>query len=236
MFMKRVFKTVAALSVVTLALIPSAAKAESGFAVTGHMDLVSDYVWRGAYQSSGVSVQPSLTLGYKGLCLNVWGNQSLSKQAKEFDINLSYSFKNFTVTASDYWWSGEDRPYGDYKNSHYFEGTLAYNFGGSFPLNISWSTMFAGADKNKKGHLRASTYIALSYSFSLPAEISLTPAVGFTPWKGMYHDKAAFTDISLKASREFSINRHLTIPLFVQTIVSPVYDRSYLIGGVGVSF
>lgn len=132
-------------------LVPGMANA-GDFVVSGKADFVSDYIWRGIDQNSGFSIQPSLTLGYKGLSLNAWGSQTLSKWgvndngggAKEFDINLSYSIKGFTVTVSDYWWSGTDMQYGDYKNDHYFEGTLAYNFGeicDKFALNVSWSTM-----------------------------------------------------------------------------------------------
>ena len=101
-------------------LVPGMANA-GDFVVSGKADFVSDYIWRGIDQNSGFSIQPSLTLGYKGLSLNAWGSQTLSKWgvndngggAKEFDINLSYSIKGFTVTVSDHWWSGTDMQYGD---------------------------------------------------------------------------------------------------------------------------
>ena len=227
---------VMAVAVITALAYPVVGTAQPKVSLNGKVDFVTDYVWRGAYQGSDFSVQPSLTLGYAGFSLNAWGNQSLSKEAKEFDINLSYTYRNLTLTVSDYWWSGVDHAYGDYKNDHYFEGTLAYNFGEAFPLSLSWSTMFAGADKDEKGDLRASTYIAVSYPISLPADIMLTPAVGFTPWKGMYHDKAGFTDISLKASKELKITEHFALPVFVQAIASPIYDRTYLVGGVSIGF
>ena len=219
-------------------VVPSTvcAQQENKFSVNGKIDAVSDYVWRGAYQGSGVSVQPSLTLGYAGLSLNVWGSQSLTKDAKEFDINLGYTYKNFSITVSDYWWSGADVAYGHYKNEHFFEGTLGYTVSEKFPLTLTWSTMFAGGDKDENGDLQASTYISASYAFNLPLDITLTPAVGFTPWKGMYHDKAAFTDVSLKAAKAIKVTEHFSIPLFVQAIVSPVYDRTYLVGGLSVGF
>lgn len=223
-------------AVVAVIAIPSAVRAENKFSVNGKIDFVSDYVWRGAYQGSGISVQPSLTLGYAGLTLNAWGNQSLSKDAKEFDINLGYSIKNFTITVSDYWWSGVDKRYGDYSNDHYFEASLAYCFGEKVPLTLSWNTMFAGGDKNENGDLQASTYITASYPFTLPKEIILTLAVGFTPWKGMYHDKAAVTDVSVKAGKDFKIGNKFTLPVFVQAIASPAYDRTYLVGGIGFGF
>lgn len=234
--MKKIFRKLTVMMGTAALLFPMNANAQNEFTVNGKVDFVSDYVWRGAYQGSGVSVQPSLTLGYAGLTLNVWGNQSLENSAKEFDINLGYSIHNFSITVSDYWWAGVNLPYGHYKNQHFFEGTLAYSFGESFPLALSWSTMFAGADKNAEGDLQASTYITASYPISLPADITLTPAVGFTPWKGMYHDKAAFTDISLKASKDIKVTENFAIPLFVQAIVAPVYDRTYLVAGFTLGF
>ncbi len=226
----------AAILLVAAIVIPFRSLAKDGFSVHGKADFVSDYVWRGAYQSSGVSVQPSLTLGYAGISLNVWGNQSVTKEAKEFDINLGYSINNFSVMVSDYWWSGVDRSYGDYKNDHFFEVSLGYCFGEKFPLTLTWGTMFAGGDKNEEGDLQGSTYITASYPISLPLEITLTPAVGFTPWKGMYHDKAAFTDLSLKASKDIKITESFNIPIFLQVIAAPVYDRTYLIAGISIGF
>ena len=233
-------------------LVPGMANA-GDFVVSGKADFVSDYIWRGIDQNSGFSIQPSLTFGYKGLSLNAWGSQTLSKWgvndngggAKEFDINLSYSIKGFTVTVSDYWWSGTDMQYGDYKNDHYFEGTLAYNFGeicDKFALNVSWSTMFAGADKNVMNDPTAdrdnkySTYVNLSYPVSLPADITLTPALGFTPWKGYYYNKAAVTDISIKASKDIQVTDKFAIPVFVQALVAPAYDRTYLLAGFSLGF
>ncbi len=111
------------------------------------------------------------------------GSQSLTKTdgAQEFDINLSYTIGGLGITVTDYWWNGITMPYGDYKHDHHFEGTLAYNFGENFPLTLSWSTMFAGGDDNKDGDRAYSTYINASYNIACPAEITLTPSVGFTP-------------------------------------------------------
>ena len=113
---------------VVACLYPLQVSAQDKLSVHAKADFVSDYVWRGADQQSGCSVQPSLTLGYAGFSLNVWGSQSLTKWeeggSKEWDINLGYTYRNLTATLSDYWWSGINQPYGHYKNSHYFEGYI----------------------------------------------------------------------------------------------------------------
>lgn len=147
--MKRNLKKVV---LVLALLLPGVIKAQE-FNVTAKADFVSDYIWRGAYQNSGFSVQPTLGLSYGNLSLSAWGSQSLTKTdgAQEFDINLSYTIGGLGITVTDYWWNGITMPYGDYKHDHHFEGTLAYNFGENFPLTLSWSTMFAGGDDNKDG-------------------------------------------------------------------------------------
>ena len=71
-------------------LYPLQVSAQNKLSVHAKADFVSDYIWRGADQQSGCSVQPSLTLGYAGFSLNIWGSQSLTKWeeggAKESDI------------------------------------------------------------------------------------------------------------------------------------------------------
>lgn len=218
--------------------MPGLGKAQD-FNVTGKADFVSDYIWRGVYQNSGFSVQPNLGLSYCNLSLSAWGSQSLTKTdgAQEFDINLSYTFGNLGITVTDYWWNGIAMPYGDYKHDHHFEGSLSYFFGIKFPLTVGWATMFAGSDENTDGDRAYSTYISAAYNISCPAEITLTPSVGFTPWKGMYDaNGAAFTDIALKASKDINITDNFSLPLFVQAITSPSFDKTYLIAGMSIGF
>ena len=59
--------------------VTTSANAQSSFGVDLGADLVSGYVWRGVYQAgSGVSVQPSLGLSYKGFSLKACGSTSLA--------------------------------------------------------------------------------------------------------------------------------------------------------------
>ena len=230
--------------------LSSAASAQEKITVNGNIDLVNNYVWRGMDQNSGFSVQPTLGLSYKGLSLSAWGSQSLTNNAdrdvQELDLNLSYSIGGLSATLTDYWWGGLHSPYGYYKQGpadnpvdggHHFEATLAYSFGDKFPLTLAWSTWFAGADlRTESGNRSYSTYINASYDIACPADVTLTPSVGFTPWQGYYNDKAAITDISLKASKDVELSDKLSLPVFVQAIASPINDHVYLVAGVGIGF
>lgn len=246
--------TIAFASLIAIALTPSiSAYPQDKLEVHGKADFVSNYVWRGFDQNSGFSVQPSISLGYKGLCLNAWGSESITNSdgAKEFDINLSYSYKGLTLTVSDLWWGGKHSSYGYYEgksndvnNGHHLEASAAYCFGERFPFTLSWSTWIAGSDaKNSEGNRCYSTYINASFNINCPLDITLTPAIGLTPWNGYYSqscgtDKACITDISLKASKGVQITEAFFIPVYVQAIVNPTnnIDNTFIIAGFSLGF
>ncbi|WP_321331165.1 hypothetical protein [uncultured Bacteroides sp.] len=217
-------------------LVPLTMKAQDKVEVSLGADVINKYVWRGQDQASGASIQPTLGFAYKGLSLSAWGSSSLSElDPKEFDVTLGYSIGGLGIALTDYWWAGESQPYGYYDNTHYLEGALSYNFGESCPLTLSVATMFAGADKkaDDADKQNFSTYISASYDFTV-GEVSLTPAIGFTPHKSLYSNgkDGAITDISIKASKELKITDSFSLPVFVQAIVAPAYDKTFLVFGV----
>lgn len=225
--------------------------AQDKLTVNGRADFVSNYIWRGSDQNSGFSVQPYLSMSYKGWLLSANGSQSLTnaeEAPQEFDLNLGYSYKGLSLMVSDYWWNGMNAPYGHYRSGHHSEATVGFNFHHTcgFPLTLSWSTWFAGEDdyriSSEGRKSRAySTYLYAAYDLALPFEVTLTPAVGFTPWEGVYHRKAAFTDISLKACKAIELNNRFSVPLFVQVVVAPHdaskgVDKTYIVCGFSLGF
>lgn len=217
------------------------AQEEKQFEIAPSADLVSSYVWRGVYQT-GASVQPSINLSYAGFSLTAWGSTDFSSlsdpdKGKEFDLTIGYGIGGFSIGVTDYWWAGEGHRYGDYSNSHFFEGTAGYNFGESFPLGITWSTMFAGGDKKADGDQRFSTYVEAAYDFSVLG-VDVTPSIGVSPWTGMYHreskDGFALCTIALKASKEIKITDSFSLPVFAQAIVAPNQDNVFLVFGLSI--
>ena len=217
------------------------AQEEKQFEIAPYADLVSSYVWRGVYQT-GASVQPSINLSYAGFSLTAWGSTDFSSlsdpdKGKEFDLTIGYGIGGFSIGVTDYWWAGEGHRYGDYSNSHFFEGTAGYNFGESFPLGITWSTMFAGGDKKADGDRQFSTYVEAAYDFSVLG-VDVTPSIGVSPWTGMYHregkDGFALCTIALKASKEIKITDSFSLPVFAQAIVAPNQDNVFLVFGLSI--
>ncbi len=213
--------------------------------LSGGADFVSSYVWRGAYQT-GASIQPYAELGVGGFAVGVWGNTALEASAftKEFDYYVSYGVGGFSATVTDYWWSGE-KAYSAvvddmvapsfFKHGHYYELALGYTFSEDFPLSLSVSTMFAGADKDAKGDQLYSTYIGVDYPFTV-GEVGFDVGVGVTPSAGMYADDFNVCSASLRVSKSIAITDKFELPLFVDAIANPAADNAYLLAGFSLSF
>lgn len=238
--MKKVLLLLPAVSVMELTSGVIHAQPQTDISIGG--DLVSTYVWRGVYQS-GFSLQPEIGLSVGGFTVGVWGSTDLDN-FKEVDLSVGYSVRGFSVGVTDYWWGGQRlgdgrfAPYFKYGDTHYFEGTLAYEFGEKFPLGISWSTMFAGADKKENGDRAWSSYVELAYPFSV-GSVELTAAAGAAPWAAPAwlpggYDGFQISNVSLKASRAIPVSGKYEIPLFVQLAVNPQLNYMNLV--IGLSF
>ena len=238
--MKKVLLLLPAVSVMELTSGVIHAQPQTEISIGG--DLVSTYVWRGVYQS-GFSLQPEIGLSVGGFTVGVWGSTDLDN-FKEVDLSVGYSVRGFSVGVTDYWWGGQRlgdgrfAPYFKYGLTHYFEGTLAYEFGEKFPLGISWSTMFAGADKKENGDRAWSSYVELAYPFSV-GSVELTAAAGAAPWAAPAwlpggYDGFQISNVSLKASRAIPVSEKYEIPLFVQLAVNPQLNYMNLV--IGLSF
>lgn len=192
-------------------------------------DVVSSYVWRGAYQT-GAAVQPSISATYGNLSLSAWGSSDFAGNGKEVDFTLGYALGNVSLAFSDYWWNGEGSRYGRYKSTHYFEGAVSYAFE-SIPLSLSWNTMFADSDEDASGDAYYSTYIALGYDFEVESS-TVSLGLGITPWEGMYSDDFALVDVSLGVSKEVKITESYSLPISGQVIVSPCNDNVFFVFGI----
>ena len=176
-------------------------------------DLVSSYLWRGQ-NLGGLSIQPSVTVGWKGLYLCTWANigadnWKFEELNPELDITIGYENFGFQLDLThlyyfygDKYFKGLTDPNNIYSGST-MELHAGINIGEwteKIPLSIDWYTTVLGYDpvynkynileKNINGNYKRaySTYIQLGYDIKLPLDIILGVKVGFTPWKGMYSD------------------------------------------------
>lgn len=164
-------------------------------------DLVSSYIWRGQ-ELGDVSIQPSVSLSWKGLSLTAWGSASWgSGYAKEFDLTLGYAVKGFSVSVTDYSFSkgtnfktgtdisGKYFHFGSNSTLHVYEAQVGYDFGF---LAVNWYTNICGNDGLKKDGKRAySSYFSFSAPFRLGG-LDWDATVGATPWETSFYKRRQF--------------------------------------------
>ena len=180
------------------------------------MTYASKYVWRGINVVNGSVFQPSVTLGYKGVALNVWGNMDLS------DVNgHSSHFTELDYTLG-YAWSTEDLTFGVgaiYYRFPHTGGPDTTEVFGSVGLNNALAPTLAVYQDIDATH---GTYVSLSVSHTFPdvwkpsdgvsMGVALSAQLGFGSAKnnkfyfGVNH--AAADNVLLTAGLPFQIGEH----------------------------
>lgn len=224
------------LIIIGFAPLPAQVEDKISFSIGG--DLVSSYIWRGAYQA-GASVQPSMAFNVSNFSLSSWASMDIANTGfKEVDFSASYNTYGLDITITDYWWVGEGVKdyymYEAHRTGHLFEAALAYTLPiETCPLSFYWSTMFAGADYFKEeGEKRSySSFFELSYPFHIK-NFSIHCSLGATPWEGLYAKDFAITSISLKAEKTIKITEAFSIPVFGQLITNPQKEDTFFVFGI----
>jgi hypothetical protein len=214
------------------------AQEEKGLNFSVGADVVSSYVWRGAYQT-GFSVQPGVGLEVGGFSVSAWGSSDLfGGGGKEVDFSVGYSIAGLSLAITDYWWAGEGvYKYFNYKKEttdHLWEASVSYTLPvASFPLSLSLNTFFAGVDLKADEKRAYSSYFEASLPFSVK-DVGLEVALGLTPGESIYAEKASVVNLSLKASKEIKITDSFSLPVFGQIIANPRSEGIYFVFGLSL--
>ncbi len=229
------------------ATLPLCTKAQEKVTADVGLDLVSGYVWRGQ-DLGNVSIQPALGVSYKGFSLSAWGSVGFEQNdTKEFDLTLAYTYGNFSVSVTDYWFnqgissktdletSSSYFHYGSYETAHVFEAQIGYDFG---VLSVNWYTNIGGNDGiNEDGDRAYSSYITLAAPFRLGG-IDWTAEVGATPWEtSFYNDGASgfeVCNVSIGATKEIKITDSFSLPIFGQATWNPATGGAYFVVGLSL--
>ena len=215
-----------------------AAKAQDTLETTIGTDVVSQYVWRGQ-DLGGVSVQPTLGLGYKGLSLSAWGSAGLSNPAdtREFDLTLAYTIGGFNIGVTDYWFNAGLDPLNRYFayaadcTNHVFEANVGYDFGFA---SLQWYTNFAGNDGLTPAEKRAySSYVEVNVPFVLGG-VDWTATAGAVPFATDFYGVEGFgvVNVALTASKDIRITDSFSIPVFAQVAANPYSRDAFFVFGI----
>lgn len=229
----------------------AAADADKDWTAELTFDYYSKYIWRGINLTDDPVLQPSLTLGWKGFSVNLWGNLELTDVNDENDRFTEY---DYTIDYSGSW-----------GKVNYSVGLIRYHFphtdvagttelyaglGLDVPLSPTL-TVFKDVDEIHGTY----TQFAVSHTFenvlqfseTLTANLDLGASVsysdhdfnrGYTGTNG-----SGLHDLTLSAGLPFAIGEHWTVTpsvnwsqLLDHEIRDAVSDDDNFWAGVSVGF
>lgn len=224
------------------AMAPTTLSAQDKVEASVGADLVSSYIWRGQ-DLGGVSLQPLLSIAYKGFSLGAWGSVGIDKEdTKELDFTLAYGIGGFSISLTDYWFNqaaGEDgeiiplKYFSKGKTNHLFEAQVGYDFG---PIAVNWYTNIGGADGVKANGKRAySSYVSVAAPFKLGG-LDFKAELAAVPWETTFYNGYtsgfAVSSIALEAAKVIKITDSFTLPAFAKVTVNPCIEDAYFTFGL----
>ena len=239
-----------------LLAMPSVAGAQKRVEGSVSADIVTQYIWRGQ-DLGGFSFQPTASLSWQGLSLNVFGSTGLDKKdPREIDLTLGFQRWGVNIGVTDYWMSGVEKDnrylyFDEFEGAHKLEANIGYT---CKYFSLQAYTFFWGNDVKINGERAYSTYIELTVPFKLggvdwQVRGGMTPfeSAGWTEPKGddgiaamltnSYYDYAegvACLEASVRATKTMDIG-FSKLPVFAELNVNPYLQTANVIFGVTVN-
>lgn len=218
------------------------------------LDFKTQHVWNGRVSYDSWNLQPWMRFTAYGFFVDAWACVPLLLNDKdlgsEVDLSIGYNYKDiFEITYIDFYYplvgSREkpdffkwDRQVGNHQNYALFQ------FYGveKFPVELTVGAFTFGdtreeeqADGSVKLVEQYSMYIGLGYTHTLKSGQTLSYEVGGTPYKGFfYHEHGHLTNIRFSVTQPFRITDSYTLPLKLDLVINPAYEKVYFVASVGL--
>ena len=205
-----------------------------GFTYGAKAVLNANYLWRGLY-AGGLCLQPSANIGYGGLYADLWWSIGANNWAfHEFqpEVDISIGFERWGLNVFLLYIHNFNCGFFDFQN-HYDRGNrleidARYTVSSKLPLSILWATRVSAADAyiSESGDtaFAYSSYLELSYTQHLPYQLSLSGAVGLTPWRSCYtaYKKTwGVCNIDIRLRKDWELTKRLGLMLTGQFSINP---------------
>lgn len=227
-------------------------------------DLVSRYVWRGTDYGNSPAIQPNVSFSIAEFKIGAWGSYGFVPYSKEIndsttktmgnfvesDLNISYTFKGFTLMVTDYFFPNplcpnEDNRYFNYDNKttgHTFEASLFYSGPESFPIQLFAGMHVYGADKGKDStgvcgagnKNNYSSYLETSYQFNVKG-IGVKPFIGGIPYESSWYGRSAgIVNLGVTLSKDIRVTKDYSIPVYTSIVINPQTQSVFFVFGLTI--
>ena len=150
---------------------------------SGYTDVLSQYVWRGfALSQDSAVIEPSMTVGYKGFSINIWGNfDTDSKYKNNPSVGAKWNETDFTAAYSREIYGGLSGTVGCIYYAYGLDSTLQANVPDSVEIYGGLSYALPWLNVGVIGYREVSHNPGWTIQFDLSRNFKL-------PWYGMSTD------------------------------------------------
>ncbi len=208
-------------------------------------NIQTNHLWRGGEVADGVVVTTDVatTLLGENFRLGVWGGMNTQGSYKEFNYYATYTLGGLSLAL---WDTYNFSDFATYNNEEFFnydaattgrflDATVAYCFGETFPLKLSWSTVIFGRDRiSDNSANRYSTFCYAEYPLYnrdlWRLDVGLGGAFAINPCgesANFYGEQSGVVHVSMAISRDLVLGDY-HIPITVTTMWNPQSDQAYL--------
>lgn len=214
--------------------------------VKANLTFMSQHMWRGIPSGTAPAIEPSVTWTHKGLSLNVWAAYAIDNSYTEVDFIVSYKYKNFEIGLSDFYCPvpNTTTAFSNTKQGeteHQLDAHILYRFLPKKQLKVMLAVAVWGADWDKKlsqlplgGYTyeqRYSTYLEASYDFKLSNGMTISPEIGFTPFEGMYANKAMLYNYGITLNKAIAFGKSYKLPTSYKLVYNAHLDAINFVFG-----
>ncbi|MBI9033767.1 MAG: hypothetical protein JEZ03_04790 [Bacteroidales bacterium] len=194
----------------------AATKKRSKFDISATM--MTKHIWRAMPSGTAPTIEPIMTYSYNNLSVSAWSAYAFDNSYTEVDFWATYDFKYFQIGVYDYYCPNskmEINEFTDYRSltsPKLSEVQAIFKGFKQFPISISACTFVAGGDRDSNGNQQYSSYFELGYNTNL-LKRNFDFRVGATPFKGMYADRFAVFNYSMKIKDNLKVGDKYQIPV-----------------------
>lgn len=199
-------------------------------------DIVSKYMWRGLEINKAPNIQPSISYSNGGFEGGFWGSYTLVKSGAdvagyEIDGYLSYSFGDFGLLLTDYYFPDAGTKIGKFDGDGVGAHTVEIGASYSGPVSIS-------AYYNLHNDIGNNMYFEIGYSTAV-GDVGLDFVIGGTPGSednpGYYGPTSfAIINIGITASKSIKVTEDFELPVFTSFILNPQVEVAYMVFGISL--
>ncbi len=201
--------------------------------LSGNVDFVSRYIWRGLEIGQAPSIQPGLSAKWKDFTLGSWGAYKLTGPGdQETDFFLTKKLAFLTIGLSDYWAFRDTTAmdffdYSESSTAHILEAQVLFSGGEKLPFNFLATYFFYGADKSK------SIYLELQYQNSWDL-VDMILFAGYQPKGSYYGSDKSFVNLGCTLKKSIPVTDRWSLPLSFSLILNPDRKSMYLVAGINL--